>query len=131
VQSAAEGQKVWAAMTAMERSRILRRAVEILRERNDELAPGNPGHRQGAGRNRVDIVTGADVLEYYAGLATAIEGISCRCAIELRLHPPRAAGRGAGIGAELPDPDRHVESAGPGGRQRDGVQAERSHPLTA
>ncbi|WP_268625557.1 aldehyde dehydrogenase family protein, partial [Escherichia coli] len=33
VQSAVEGQKVWAAMTAMQRSRILRRAVDILRER--------------------------------------------------------------------------------------------------
>lgn len=38
VKSAQRGQKIWAAMTAMERSRILRRAVEILRERNDELA---------------------------------------------------------------------------------------------
>ncbi|HCP54368.1 MAG TPA: betaine-aldehyde dehydrogenase, partial [Pseudomonas sp.] len=38
VESAKAGQKVWAAMTAMQRSRILRRAVDILRERNDELA---------------------------------------------------------------------------------------------
>ena len=38
VVSAEKGQKIWAAMTAMERSRILRRAVDILRERNDELA---------------------------------------------------------------------------------------------
>src|SRR5476651_2003695 len=38
VVSAGKGQKIWAAMTAMERSRILRRAVDILRERNDELA---------------------------------------------------------------------------------------------
>ncbi len=30
--------KIWAAMTAMERSRILRRAVDLLRQRNDELA---------------------------------------------------------------------------------------------
>lgn len=37
VKSAQQGQKIWAAMTAMERSRILRRAVDILRERNDEL----------------------------------------------------------------------------------------------
>jgi betaine-aldehyde dehydrogenase len=29
-------------MTAMERSRILRRAVDILRERNDELARWKP-----------------------------------------------------------------------------------------
>ena len=31
VESARRGQKIWAAMTAMERSRILRRAVDILR----------------------------------------------------------------------------------------------------
>lgn len=76
VQSAVEGQKVWAAMTAMQRSRILRRAVDILRERNDELAAletldtGKPL----AETRSVDIVTGADVLEYYAGLVPAIEG---------------------------------------------------------
>ena len=38
VKSAQQGQKIWAAMTAMERSRILRRAGDILRERNNELA---------------------------------------------------------------------------------------------
>lgn len=38
VAAAKQGQPVWAAMTAMERSRILRRAVDILRDRNDELA---------------------------------------------------------------------------------------------
>ncbi len=76
VASAAEGQKVWAAMTAVERSRILRRAVAILRERNDALAEletldtGKPLSETRA----VDIVTGADVLEYYAGLIPAIEG---------------------------------------------------------
>ncbi|PZT09262.1 betaine-aldehyde dehydrogenase [Stenotrophomonas maltophilia] len=77
VQSAAEGQKVWAAMTAMERSRILRRAVEILRERNDELAHLETldTGKALAETTTVDIVTGADVVEYYAGLATAIEGI--------------------------------------------------------
>lgn len=42
VKSAQQGQKIWAAMTAMERSRILRRAVDILRERNDELANWKP-----------------------------------------------------------------------------------------
>jgi len=78
VQSAAEGQKVWAAMTAMERSRILRRAVDLLRERNDELARLETADTGKAlsETTTVDIVTGADVLEYYAGLATAIEGIA-------------------------------------------------------
>jgi betaine-aldehyde dehydrogenase len=76
VESAAEGQKAWAAMTAMQRSRILRKAVDLLRERNDELAAletldtGKPRSETQA----VDIVTGADVLEYYAGLIPAIEG---------------------------------------------------------
>jgi len=76
VVSAEQGQKVWAAMTAMERSRILRKAVDILRERNDELAEletldtGKPLSET----RYVDIVTGADVLEYYAGLIPAIEG---------------------------------------------------------
>lgn len=76
VASATEGQKVWAAMTAMQRSRILRKAVDILRARNDELAEletldtGKPLSET----RYVDIVTGADVLEYYAGLIPAIEG---------------------------------------------------------
>ncbi|WP_264272257.1 betaine-aldehyde dehydrogenase [Duffyella gerundensis] len=76
VNAAKKGQKVWAAMTAMERSRILRRAVDILRERNDALAEletldtGKPLSETAS----VDIVTGADVLEYYAGLIPTLEG---------------------------------------------------------
>lgn len=76
VASAEKGQKVWAAMTAMERSRILRRAVDLLRERNDELAmleTLDTGKAYSETRY-VDVVTGADVLEYYAGLVPAIEG---------------------------------------------------------
>ena len=76
VQSAKEGQKVWAAKTAVERSRILRRAVDILRERNDELAKIETldTGKAFSETSTVDVVTGADVLEYYAGLATAIQG---------------------------------------------------------
>lgn len=76
VASARAGQRVWAAMGPFERARILRRAVDILRERNDELAlletldTGKPLSETLS----VDIVTGADVLEYYAGLVPAIEG---------------------------------------------------------
>lgn len=76
VTSAEQGQKIWAAMTGIERSRVMRRAVDLLRERNDELAmletldTGKPLMET----RSVDIVTGADVLEYYAGLAPAIEG---------------------------------------------------------
>ncbi|MDO6682446.1 MULTISPECIES: betaine-aldehyde dehydrogenase [unclassified Oceanobacter] len=76
VVSAQAGFKVWSAMTGMERSRILRKAVEILRQRNDELAmlevldTGKPIQEA----NCVDIVTGADVVEYFAGLAPSIQG---------------------------------------------------------
>lgn len=76
VQSAKQGQKVWAAMTTMQRSRILNQAVAILRARNDELAEiesldsGKPLSET----RSVDIVTGADVLEYYASILPALEG---------------------------------------------------------
>lgn len=76
VVAAQEGQKVWGSLTAVERSRILLKAVAILRERNDELA-----HLETLDTGKplsetlyVDIVTGADVIEYYAGLAASLEG---------------------------------------------------------
>lgn len=102
VDSAREGQRVWAAMTSMQRSRILRRAVELLRERNDELAElemrdtGKPIAETLA----VDIVTGADVIEYYAGLATAIEGLQIPLREESFVYTRREPlGVCAGIGA--------------------------------
>lgn len=76
VASAKAGQKVWAAMSGVERGRILKRAADLLRERNDELAilevldTGKPLQEA----NCVDIQTGADVIEYYAGLADKIQG---------------------------------------------------------
>ncbi|WPD75565.1 betaine-aldehyde dehydrogenase [Dickeya fangzhongdai] len=76
VASAQHGQRVWAAMTAVQRARVLQRAVAILRERNDELALMET-HDTGkplAETRTVDIATGADVLEYYAGLAPSLEG---------------------------------------------------------
>ncbi|WP_186092893.1 betaine-aldehyde dehydrogenase [Burkholderia gladioli] len=102
VDSAREGQRVWSAMTSMQRSRILRRAVELLRERNDELAElemrdtGKPIAETLA----VDIVTGADVIEYYAGLATAIEGLQIPLREESFVYTRREPlGVCAGIGA--------------------------------
>lgn len=102
VLAAANGQRVWAAMTAMQRSRILRRAVDLLRERNDELAAletldtGKPIAETLA----VDIVTGADVIEYYAGLATAIEGLQIPLRADSFVYTRREPlGVCAGIGA--------------------------------
>jgi len=76
VQSAQQGQKVWTAMSAVERGRILNQAAALLRARNDEIAliethdTGKPLSETGS----VDIATGADVIEYYAGLASSLEG---------------------------------------------------------
>ena len=78
VKSAQQGQKIWASMTAMERSHILRRAVDILRERNDELAKLETldTGKAYSETSTVDIVTGADVLEYYAGLIPCLMSAS-------------------------------------------------------
>ncbi|WP_114786303.1 betaine-aldehyde dehydrogenase [Vibrio tetraodonis] len=76
IESAKKGFQIWSAMTSTERSRILLKAVEILRQRNDELAAlevadtGKPLQEAIA----VDITTGVDVIEYYAGLAVGLQG---------------------------------------------------------
>lgn len=76
VGAAKRAQKGWAAMPAEERGRILLRAGAILRERNRELAElevldtGKPISEAEA----VDIITGADCIEHYAGLAASITG---------------------------------------------------------
>lgn len=75
--SAKRGQAIWAAMTPVERGRIMNRAVALLREHNDAIAHIETldGGKPYSEISTVDIVTGADVLEYYAGLCVAIEGI--------------------------------------------------------
>ncbi|HPE60282.1 MAG TPA: betaine-aldehyde dehydrogenase [Thiolinea sp.] len=76
VASAREGQQVWAALAAVERGRILKRAAGLLHEHNEALArlevqdTGKPLQEALA----VDIVTGADVIEYYAGLTDKLQG---------------------------------------------------------
>jgi len=69
-------QKKWAALTGAERGRILQRAARMLRERNEELAhletlnTGKPIQETRA----VDVLSGAECLEYYAGIAAGIAG---------------------------------------------------------
>lgn len=76
VESAREGFVRWSAMTGAERGRILGRAVAILRDRNDELArlevtdTGKPI----AEALEVDVASGADCIEYFAGAAATIAG---------------------------------------------------------
>ena len=76
VARAQEAQKKWGALTGAERGRILQRAARMLRERNDELAhletlnTGKPIQETRA----VDVLSGAECLEYYAGIAAGIAG---------------------------------------------------------
>ncbi|MFT4553959.1 MAG: betaine-aldehyde dehydrogenase [Chlamydiales bacterium] len=76
VTSAQKGFKIWSAMTGAERGRILQKAAQLLRERNDELAAlevmdsGKPISEAIA----VDISSGADAIEYFAGLAASLSG---------------------------------------------------------
>ncbi|MGF1697198.1 betaine-aldehyde dehydrogenase [Vibrio lamellibrachiae] len=76
VKSAQHGFSVWSAMSAVERSRILLKAVEILRARNNELAElevadtGKPLQEA----IEVDVASGADVIEYFAGLIPSMQG---------------------------------------------------------
>jgi betaine-aldehyde dehydrogenase len=76
VARASAAQKEWASLPGVVRGRILRRAADILRARNLELAvletrdTGKPIQETSA----VDVISGADCLEYYAGLAATLAG---------------------------------------------------------
>lgn len=76
VASAREGFLIWSRMSATERGRILRKASDLLRSRNDEIAQievedtGKPLSEA----IEVDVVTGADALEYFGGIAPSIHG---------------------------------------------------------
>lgn len=76
VAAAKAAQPHWAAMTGMARGHILKRAADILRERNAELAlletrdTGKPIQETAA----VDVLSGADCLEYFGGIAAGLSG---------------------------------------------------------
>ena len=76
VAEAQRGQKIWASMAGAQRARVLRRAAELLRSRNRELAEletrdtGKPIQETLV----VDVMSGADCLEYFAALAQSLSG---------------------------------------------------------
>jgi hypothetical protein len=126
---AATAQRQWAATPGAERARILRRAVAILRARNDERRTRDPRYRQAdPGDTRRRRASGADCLEYYAGLAQRCRRAPRPRPAGLRLHAPRAARRrGRHRRLELSAADRLLEvRAGAGLRQCDDLQAGRA-----
>lgn len=76
VSTAAAAQTVWAATPPTERGRILRRAADLIRARNQELSEletldtGKPIQETLV----ADAASGAACLEFFGGLAAAIQG---------------------------------------------------------
>lgn len=76
ITSARAAQARWAQMTGTERGRILRKAADIMRERNHDLSvlethdTGKPYQETSV----VDATSGADALEYFGGLAASLTG---------------------------------------------------------
>jgi betaine-aldehyde dehydrogenase len=74
--AARAAQAAWGAMTGTERGRILRRAADIMRERNHDLSiletydTGKPYQETSV----ADATSGADALEYFGGLAASLTG---------------------------------------------------------
>ncbi|WP_300464932.1 betaine-aldehyde dehydrogenase [Desulfobacula sp.] len=100
-ESAAAGFKVWSAMDAVTRSRILMAAVSLLRKKNHELAQievmdtGKPFQEAVA----VDVVTGADVIEFFAWAAPGISGSQQDLGQDFYYTRREPLGICAGIGA--------------------------------
>lgn len=101
ITSAQKAFVTWSKMTGMERSRILQKAVALLRESNQLLAAievadtGKPMQEA----NVVDIHSGADAIEFFAGLAPAIEGNQQQLGEDFYYTRPEPLGICAGIGA--------------------------------
>lgn len=99
--SAKKGFKVWSQMSPTERGRILYKASALLRGKNEELAilesqdSGKPIREA----LTVDVVSGADCLEYYAGLAPTLHGEHFQLGSDFAYTKREPLGICAGIGA--------------------------------
>ncbi|APA11105.1 hypothetical protein sscle_07g058750 [Sclerotinia sclerotiorum 1980 UF-70] len=104
VASAQKAFPSWSQTPPMIRSRILLKAVQILRERNDEIAKVET-HDTGKAYSEtsaVDVVTGADVLEYFANLVASggMNGETTQLRPDAWIYTKKEAlGVCAGIGA--------------------------------
>lgn len=94
-------QSAWAAMTGTERGRVLRRAADIMRERNYDLSvletndTGKPLQETLV----ADATSAADALEYFGGLAGALTGEHIQLGDDFVYTRREALGVCVGIGA--------------------------------
>ena len=101
INSAKEGFLIWSNMTAIARTRILLKAVALLRERNEQLAQievydtGKPWQEA----STVDVNSGADCIEYFAGLAASSTGEQQQIGDDFYYTRQEPLGICAGIGA--------------------------------
>ncbi|WP_299923902.1 betaine-aldehyde dehydrogenase [uncultured Pelagimonas sp.] len=99
--SARAAQKEWEAKSGTERGRVLRRAADIMRERNRELSEletydtGKPMSET----LYVDATSGADALEYFGGLAGSLTGEHVNLGGDWGYTVREALGVCVGIGA--------------------------------
>lgn len=101
ISSAKAAQKEWATKSGTERGRVLRRAADIMRERNHALSQletydtGKPMSET----LYVDATSGADALEYFGGLAGALTGEHVNLGGDWGYTVREALGVCVGIGA--------------------------------
>ncbi|OYU39950.1 MAG: betaine-aldehyde dehydrogenase [Pseudorhodobacter sp. PARRP1] len=99
--SAARAQTAWAATRPVERARVLRRAADLIRARNPGLArletldTGKPIQETLV----ADWPSGADALEYFAGLAPTVGGETIPLGRDFAYTIREALGVCVGIGA--------------------------------
>ena len=99
--SAERAQAEWAALPGVERGRVLRRAADILRDRNRALSEletmdtGKPLQETLV----ADAASGADALEYFGGLAASIGGEHVQLGEDFFYTRREALGVCVGIGA--------------------------------
>lgn len=104
VNSARKAFPSWSQTPPVARSRILLKAVQLLRARNDEIAKAET-HDTGkpfSETSTVDVVTGADVLEYFANLVAGggLNGETTQLRPDAWIYTKKEAlGVCAGIGA--------------------------------
>tara|TARA_R110000787_G_scaffold52940_4_gene124450 strand:- start:3452 stop:4903 length:1452 start_codon:yes stop_codon:yes gene_type:complete len=101
ISSAKAAQVEWAAMSGTERGRILRRAADIMRDRNHDLSvletydTGKPYQETSV----ADATSGADALEYFGGMAATLTGEHIQLGEDWVYTRREALGVCVGIGA--------------------------------
>ncbi|MFB2532251.1 betaine-aldehyde dehydrogenase [Paracoccus sp. p3-h83] len=101
IKAAQTAQPAWAALRPVERARILHRAAQIIRDRGPELAElesrdtGKPIQETEV----ADWPSGADALEFFAGLAPSVTGDTIPLGSDFAYTRREALGVCVGIGA--------------------------------